>query len=46
MTALGLELLMASLVVVSAAASALTVSVLMRDAGRPRPGAQHRERRR
>nr|DAX65461.1 MAG TPA: hypothetical protein [Caudoviricetes sp.] len=43
---LGMDLLMASLVVVSAAASALTVSALMRDAGRPRPGAQHRERRR
>lgn len=45
MSALGLELLMASIVVVSAAASVLTVSALMRDAGRPRPGAQHRGRR-
>ena len=45
MSALGLELLMASIVVVSAAASALTVSALMRDAGHPRPGAQHRGRR-
>lgn len=44
MSALGLELLTASLVVVSAAASVLTVSALMRDVGRPRPGAQHRGR--
>ena len=42
---LGMDLLMASLVVVAAAASALTVSALMRDAGHPRPGAQHRRRR-
>ena len=42
MTALGL--VAASLVVISAAASVLTVSALMRDAGRPRPGAQHRGR--
>lgn len=45
MSALGLELLTAFLVVVSAAVSALTVSSLMRDADRPRPGAQHRGRR-
>ncbi|ERH32871.1 hypothetical protein QU668_04015 [Schaalia sp. HMT-877] len=45
MSVLGLELVTATLVVVSAVASMLTVSALMRDAGRPRPGAQHRGRR-
>lgn len=45
MSLIGLELVAASIVVVAASASALTVSALMRDVGRPRPGAQHRGRR-